>query len=403
MKPVSRPPRRDSRGEHDATKLVHTGVPGGALSGTISPPVYRFSTVTYDSVEEFDTAYEDRYGNLLYGRLGSPTTWSLEEALCDLEGAADCVLAPSGLAAIQLALMACLKTGDHLLVADTVYPPVRKLCRRVLTRFGIETEFYDPLIGSSIAALLRPNTRVVYVESPGSGTFEVQDIPAIADAAHQKDALVIADNTWASGLYFRSFEHGVDVSVHAGTKYIVGHSDAMVGAVLCNETTRERMRHHWSDTGTAIGPDDAWLALRGLRTLSVRLEQHQRNALAVAQWLEQRPEVEMVLHPALPSHPQHALWKRDFRGASGLFSFVPKGASEHQAAAFVNALKYFSIGASWGGYESLALLAKPERSVSGRPWQGERSAVRLHVGLEHVDDLIADLTQGFEAMKATPR
>jgi cysteine-S-conjugate beta-lyase len=325
--------------------------------------------------------------------------------LCELEGAADCVLAPSGLAAIQLALLATLGAGDHVLVADTVYSPVRNLCKRVLPRFGIEPQFYDPLIGAGIATLLRPNTKVVYVESPGSQTFEVQDIPAIADAAHRAGALVIADNAWASGYFFPALALGVDISVLPCTKYVVGHSDAMVGAVLSNESAKDRVRHYWADTGTAIGPDDAWLALRGLRTLPVRLEQHSRNALAIAQWLEGRPEVERVLYPALESHPQHALWKRDFRGACGLFSFVPRTTndtqvSDRQAAAFIDALQFFSVGASWGGFESLALLAKPERTASQRPWSGNRSAIRLQVGLENVDDLIADLERGFAAMNA---
>ena len=406
MKPLSRSPRAKPKAgkEHgkahaSETTLIHAGTPQGVLSGTVAPPVYRFSTVTYDSVAEYEAAHHERFGHLLYGRLGSPTTWALEDALCELEGAGDCLLAPSGLAAIHLALTAVLSAGDHLLVTDAVYAPVRQLCANVLSRYGIQTEFYDPLLGGDVAKLIRPNTRAMYVESPGSHTFEVQDIPAIARAARKAGALVIADNTWATGLYFRSFDHGVDISVHAGTKYIAGHSDAMLGAVLCAPHMDDKVRRHWSDTGTAVGPDDAFLALRGLRTLSVRLERHQSNALAVARWLEARPEVERVLYPALPSHPQHALWQRDFRGASGLLTMVPRDASENQVRAFADTLQLFGIGASWGGYESLVLPGLPTRTAGSRPWQGERSALRLHIGLEHIDDLIADLDAGFAAMK----
>jgi cysteine-S-conjugate beta-lyase len=402
MKPVSREPRDATLGtRRDETKLVHAGTPGGPLSGTMSPPVYHFSTVIYDSVADYLASHHDRYGPLVYGRWGSPTTWALEDALCELEGAHDCVLAPSGLAAIHLALLASLSAGDHLLVVDTVYPPVRSLCKNELTRFGVETEYYDPLLGADIEKMIRPNTRVVYVESPGSQSFEVQDVPAIAQAAHRGNALVIVDNTWASGLYFRSFDHGADICVHAGTKYIAGHADAMMGAVLSAEHVAERVRRYWSQSGTAIGPDDAFLALRGLRTLSVRLERHAKNALAIAQWLEARPEVERVLYPALASHPQHALWRRDFRGASGLMTMVPKAASDTKVHAFIDALELFRIGASWGGYESLAVPCKVERVASPPPWPPEHSAVRLHVGIEHIDDLIADLAAAFEVMQRT--
>jgi cystathionine beta-lyase len=400
MKPLRRhrpaPKQRSAQ-----TALVHAGAPTHELSGTVLPPVYRFTTVTYDSVADYMKAHDDRFGQLIYGRLGSPTTWGLEDALCELEGGTDCVLTPSGLAAIYVALTATLSAGDHVLITDTVYPPVRLFSESTLKRFGIEVEYYDPLIGKGIAKLIRPNTRVVYVESPGSQTFEVQDIPAIARAAHAAGALVICDNSWATGLYCRSFDLGVDICVLACTKYIVGHSDAMVGAVVSKDAKLgERVRKHWFETGTAIAPDDAFLALRGMRTLSVRLERHRSNALKVAKWLEQRADVERVLFPALPSHPQHRIWKRDFRGASGLFSFVPKKASEKQVRAFVDSLALFGIGASWGGYESLAMPSLPLRTAASRPWSGERSAIRLHIGLENVDELIADLEQGFRVMRS---
>lgn len=392
MKPLSRPARHSSATRPgNETLLVHAGAPTGVLAGPVNPPLYRFSTVCYDTVAEYQAAHDQRFDHLLYGRLGSPTTWALEDALCELEGAHDAVLTSSGLAAIQLALMANLKSGDHLLMTDAVYQPARNFCDTILSRFGITTDYYDPLIGANIEGLMRPNTRVVYVESPASNTFEVQDVPAIAAVAHARDAVVIADNTWATGLFFRSFDHGVDVTVHAGTKYIVGHSDAMVGVVLSNAKVAERIRQYWSDSGCAIGPDDAFLALRGLRTMALRLDRHGANALTIAQWLEGHHDIEQVLYPALASHPQHALWKRDFQGASGLLSIVPKARSEAAVNALVDALQWFGIGASWGGYESLALPAKPLRTVSARPWSGERSAVRLHIGLEQVNDLMADL------------
>ncbi len=399
MKPIQR--RRPAPKKRSAqTALIHAGAPTHEIAGTVVPPVYRFTTVTYDSVADYEASHHDRFDRLLYGRLGSPTTWSLEDALCELEGGAGCVLTPSGLSAICTALTGTLSMGDHVLITDTVYPPVRAFAASTLARFGIEVEYYDPLIGRDIVKKLRRNTRVVYVESPGSQTFEVQDIPAIARAAHAKGALVIADNSWATGLYCRPLDLGVDICVLAGTKYIVGHSDAMVGAVISNKAQAERMRKHWFESGIAIAPDEAFLALRGLRTLSVRLDRHQAHALKVAKWLEKRPEVERVLHPGLVSHPQHRLWKRDFRGASGLFSFVPKKASEKQVRAFIDTLDLFGIGASWGGYESLAMPALPVRTAAGRPWKGERSGIRLHLGLENVDELIADLERGFKVMRS---
>jgi len=401
MTPITRPKRQPApAGRKPQTTLLHSGTPEGVLAGPVSPPVYRFSTVNYDTVDAYEAAHHHRFDQLIYGRAGSPTLWALEDALCTLEGAHDCVFAPSGLAAIQLALMSVLSAGDHLLVTDAVYGPVRTLCKNVLARYGVEVEYYDPLIGGDIAALLKPNTRAVYVESPATYSFEVQDIPAIAAAAHDHGALVIADNTWATGLFFKSFAHGVDIAVHAGTKYIVGHSDAMLGAVLSASHCAAQVRNYWSDTGTTIGPDEAFLGLRGIRTLAVRLERHQANALAVAQWLEQQAGVARVLYPALPSHPQHALWQRDFTGACGLVTFVPDGATEKQVHACCDALQLFGIGASWGGYESLVLPGWPPRTASALPWNPRQKVIRLHVGLEHIDDLLADLAGGLAALRA---
>ncbi len=385
--------------EHVETRLLHAGAPQGALAGTVAPPTYHFSTVIYPSVAAYEAAHHDRFGRLIYGRVGSPTLWALEDALCELEGAHDAVLVPSGLAAIHLALSSSLSAGDHVLVTDAVYPPVKQLCRNVLARWGIEVEFYDPLDMSALASRFKPHTRAVYAESPASHTLEIQDLPALCALAHARGARVIVDNTWATPLFQKPLALGADMVVHAGTKYLVGHSDAMMGVVLSRADMASQVRSFWSDTGSCMGPDDAALALRGLRTLDVRLQRHQANALRVSQWLEQRAEVARVFYPALASHPQHALWQRDFSGATGLLTFVPKPSSKTKVDAFADALQLFGIGASWGGFESLVLTALPQRSAAPLPWPAGQYAVRLHVGLEHIDDLLQDLDQAFEAWR----
>jgi cystathionine beta-lyase len=355
------------------------GTPEGVLAGTVAPPTYHFSSVIYPSMQAYESAHHERYGQLIYGRVGSPTLWALEDALCELEGAHDAVLVPSGLAAIHLALASTLSAGDHLLVTDAVYPPVKQLCKQVLSRWGIEVEYYDPLDLNALAALLKSNTRVVYAESPASHTLEIQDLPGLCHLAHQNGARVVVDNTWATPLFQKPFLLGADIVVHAGTKYLVGHSDAMMGVVLSHSGVASQVRNYWSDTGSCLGPDDAALALRGLRTLDVRLQRHQQNALRIGQWLEQRAEVARVLYPALPSHPQHDLWR--------------------QVDAFADALKLFGIGASWGGFESLVLTALPQRGASSLPWPKAQYVLRLHIGLEHIDDLLKDLDQAFDAWR----
>ena len=307
---------------------------------------------------------------------------------------------PTGLAAINVALMSFLDSGDHILVSDSVYEPVRTLCDRQLSRFGITATYYDPLIGAGIAALIRPNTRIVYLESPGSLTFEVQDVPAIAAAAHAAGALVVLDNTWATPLFQKPLRLGADIVIHAATKYIVGHSDAMLGIVVADERRWRQMKACGHGMGFAAAPDDCYLALRGLRTLDVRLRRHEANGLAVARWLAGRPEVARLLYPALPDDPGHALWRRDFIGASGLFGVVLKPCPPAALTAMLDGMKLFAMGFSWGGYESLILPVKPARYRTATPWTEAGPTLRLHVGLEGVPDLIADLEAGFARLVA---
>jgi cysteine-S-conjugate beta-lyase len=362
--------------------------------GIVNPAVYRASTITFPDVDTLHNRKQD----YLYGRRGTPTSRAFETAVAALEGGHDCKAAPSGLMAITAALLAFLKSGDHLLMVDTVYNPARHLCDTVLKGLGIETTYYDPLIGGNIRTLMKPNTRVVYCESPGSQTMEVQDVDALAEAAHQAGATCMMDNTWGAGHYFKAFEHGVDISIQAATKYIVGHSDAMLGVVTCNTNTWEQFKETYETMGLFAGPDDMYLALRGLRTMDVRLERHMKNGIIVAEWLRSRPEVETVLHPALSNAPGHEIWKRDFKGASGLFSVVLKPASDQAVAAMLNDLQLFSMGYSWGGFESLVVPFTPYRSAT--QWTAQGPCLRLHIGLEDVGDLIADLEAGFGRMAA---
>jgi cysteine-S-conjugate beta-lyase len=387
------------------TLLAHLGRNPEAQHGAVNPPVYHASTILAKDMADWqarrDPASRFDGRTVRYGLHGTPTTFALEELLAKIEGGHRAMLMSSGLAAVTAPLQALLGAGDHCLMVDSVYGPARNFCGGILARCGVETTYYDPLIGEGIARLMRPNTRVVYCESPGSLTFEVQDIPAIAAVAHRHGARVLMDNTWATPYLFRSFEHGVDVSIHAATKYIGGHSDVMLGAVICNEESFMTVRAAAGEIGHCAGPDDVFFGLRGMRTLSVRLERHQKNALAVARWLQSRPEVSRVLYPALPEDPGHAIWKRDFLGASGLFGVVLKEAPREAVYAFIDALDLFGIGASWGGFESLIQPAYPERIRTAVPWAAEGPLVRLHIGLEDPQDLIADLAQGLDRLRAT--
>ena len=380
------------------TRLVTSGRDPQAYHGFVNPPVYHASTLLYPTAED-QVAHRARYN---YGRRGTPTSEALEDALREIEGGAcaGVALLPSGLAAISAALLATARAGDHVLIPDSVYRPTRNFCNGVFKRFGVETTYYDPLVGAAIARLFKSNTRVAFVEAPGSQSFEMQDIPAIAKIAHERNAAVLMDNTWATPLYFPAFEKGVDLAIQAGTKYIGGHSDLMFGCVSANAATLPALKDTVYSMGLCVGPDDMYLALRGLRTLGVRLDRHYQSGLRVARWLEQRREVLRVIHPALESDPGHKIWKRDFTGACGLFSVVFKPTSEQSVHAFLNELALFGLGYSWGGFESLAILFDCSEYRTATKWAPGGPTVRLHIGLEDPDDLIADLERGFAAMAA---
>ncbi|HVW73310.1 MAG TPA: cystathionine beta-lyase [Rhizomicrobium sp.] len=373
------------------TRLTSQGRMSAEHFGVVNTPVYRASTILYPDLKTLK-ANSQPY---TYGRRGTPSTKSFEDAISSLEGAAKTVSVTSGVQAISLAILSVAGAGDHILVVDSCYEPTRILCDRTLKRFGIETGYYAP--GDDITRHLRPNTRAVFCESPGSLTFEMQDIPALARAAHAHGAAVLMDNTWATPLFFQPLAHGVDLSIQAATKYIGGHADVMLGYVAANERHAGRLHQTHGDLGLYASGDDCFLGLRGLRTLAVRLKQHQETGLALARWLKARPEVARILHPALEDDPGHGLWKRDFSGACGLFGLVLKPVSEAAIAAFIDGLQHFGIGYSWGGFESLIIPAHIRRTV--RPFAAEGPVLRIHAGLEDPADLIADLERGFKRLK----
>ena len=381
------------------TQLVEGGRRKEWRGPLVNVPVERASTILFDSVADLE-ASKPSLGTYRYALQGTATQWALAEALTELEpGAAGTALFPTGLAAITATLLVLLSPGDELLAPDNVYGPTRKFCDTILKRLGVATRYYDPLIGADIAEIVSDKTRAVLLESPGSLTMEVQDVPAICAVARERGLVTLLDNTWATPLFFPAIAAGVDVTILAATKYIGGHADVMIGSTTATKDYYDRIQTGAWDLGHAVSPDDAWLGSRGLRTLDVRLKQHQRSALKIAEWLKGRPEVGMVLHPALPDCPGHQFWKRDFKGSSGLFSFGLKGADRATRTAFVDSLKLFGIGYSWGGYESLVLPVDPHRTVSKAP---ASNLVRLHIGLEDSDDLIADLTDAFVQAGRSP-
>jgi cysteine-S-conjugate beta-lyase len=377
------------------TKLSQLGRKAVNFPGTVNVPMHRASTVLFESLQhlqETQKQWERDEQVPTYGIFNMPQALALENAVAEIEGGYRAATFPSGLAAVAGALLACVKSGDHVLMTDSSYGPGRKFCESFLTRMGVTTTFYDPLIGADIAKLMQPNTTVVYTESPGSHTFEIQDIPAIAKVAHEKNAIVIMDNAWATGLLFNAFEHGVDLVIQPATKYYAAHSDVLIGLVIANEKNWPRLKQSSYEMGQRASPDDCFLTLRGMRTMGVRLRQHAASAMAIATWLQTRPEVARVLYPALPSDPGYQLWKRDFKGATGLFGVELKSCTEKQFAAMMDGYQYFGLGYSWGGFESLAVVAHWTRTV--RPWTGG-PLMRLQIGLEDADDLIADLEAGF--------
>ncbi|SDA66354.1 cystathionine beta-lyase [Mesorhizobium qingshengii] len=377
------------------TRLAHSGNNPHDYFGFVNPPVVHASTVLFRDAASM-AARSQKY---TYGTRGTPTTDALAQAIDALEGSAGTIVVPSGLAAVTVPLLAFVSAGDHLLIVDSVYHPTRNFADTMLKRLGVEVEYYAPEVGAGIAALIRPNTKVVFTESPASNTFEVQDIPAIAKAAHAAGAIVMMDNTWATPLYFRPLDHGVDISIHAATKYPAGHSDVLLGTVSANENHWKQLYESFCTLGCCAGPDDVYQVLRGLRTMGVRLEHHQRSALTIASWLEGQKGVARVLHPALPSHPDHGLWKRDFSGSSGIFSIVLAGGGQKQQHAFLDALQIFGLGYSWGGYESLAVpVWLGDRVVAKGPYDGP--LIRLQIGLEDVEDLKTDILRGLTASAA---
>ena len=397
----------DRASPRDATIASHSGRDPQSHSGVVNIPVHRASTILWPTLEKLRGSREILQGDAVtYGVHGTPGTFALEEAITAMEGGFRTRLAPSGLAAVSGPLLAILKPGDHLLVTDNAYDPTRTFCNGMLRRFGVDTEFYDPCIGAGIARLIRPETRAVFMESPGSLTFEVQDVPAIAAAAHAAGALAIVDSTWGTPLHFKPFALGADISIHAATKYIAGHSDLVLGTVTANETAYPILREGWAELGLCASPDDAFLALRGLRSMPARLACHAASALRIAIWLREQQEVEAVLYPALPEDPGHALWKRDFSGACGLFSFAIQPAlsgNEPALAAMLDGMELFGMGYSWGGFESLILPVHPERIRTATEWPtngGPRGQlIRIHVGLEDPEDLIADLARGLKRLR----
>lgn len=387
----------EKRGWGDSTRLVHAGREPWEQHGFINTPIYRGSTVLYKSYDDI----LNRRNRYTYGTKGTPTTDALETAWTELAGAAGTVLAPSGLSAITLALMAFVKTGDHILVTDSVYRPTREFCEKHLAKLGVETTYYDPLIGAGIAQLMRPNTSIVFTEAPGSQTFEMQDIPAIAEVAHAHGAIVMLDNTWATPLFFQPHERGADIAIEAGTKYLSGSSDLLMGIVSANERCWPQLRSTYELYASCPGPEDVFLCLRGIRTMKLRLREHERQALEMARWLQQRPEVTRVMHPGLESDPGHAIFKRDFKGSSGLFAVELKPASRAALGAMLDGLKLFGMGFSWGGFESLVIPFDCRSYRTATRFSADGPTLRFQIGLEDLDDLKSDLEAGFSRLRAT--
>lgn len=379
------------------TVLARAGNRPREHKGIVNPPVYHASTVLFPTMDALENGVKDRFRGVYYGLYGTPTTFALEEAVAAIEGAPHAFAVPSGLAAITVPITAFVRPGDHLLAVDNAYEPVRGFADRFLTPFGIEVTYFDPLAPERLPDLIRPNTKVLYLETPGSLTLEVPDIAALVRPARERGLKIVVDNTWATGLHFKPLDHGADISIYAATKYLAGHSDVMLGMIVCRDKADyyavKQLGHGF---GMAVAPDDCYLTLRGIRTLSVRMERHLANSLVLARWLRERPEVAEVLHPALDGAPGHDLWKRDFTGGGGLFSIVLRHGSRQAVAAMLDGLSLFGMGFSWGGYESLIIPADPAKCRSATSWTGKGPLLRIQTGLEDPRDLIADLEAGFD-------
>lgn len=378
------------------TVLTHAGRNPGANRGYVNTPVYRGSTIVFPTLD----ALEDPTPRYDYGRTGNPSSAAVEDIVTELEGAAGTLLAPSGLSAISLALMTVLKAGDELLVSDSAYQPTRRVSDGVLSRFGVAVRYYDPRLGARIADLFTDKTRAIFAESPGSLTFEVQDLPAIAAAARPRGIAVVVDNSWATPLFYRPLALGADIVVHAGTKMFVGHSDTMIGTASATPQWMKALKDTHLRLGLCASPDDCFITARGLRTLGVRMREHSAHSTEIAAWLEKQPGVARVIHPALLSHPDHAIWKRDFTGAGSVFSIELEPKTRTALAAMVDHLELFGMGWSWGGYESLALPIHPEKARSATKWSAAGPMLRLHIGLEAVEDIKADLAAGLARYRA---
>ncbi len=383
----------EERPRNKATQVGHLGRAPRKFLGAVNTPVFRASTMLFPTVADLEASVRGEYSGIGYGLHGLPTVTDLQAAIATLEGGHRALAVPSGLTATTLPLLALTRPGDHVLVTDSVYGPTRRFCELHLKRLGVEVSYYDPLLGADIAREFRPNTKIVFVESPGSLTFDVQDVPAIAAVAHARNALVILDNSWATPLNFRAFDHGVDVSVHAATKYIGGHSDVLLGLIVGSAATFPALHRLWTDMGVTASSDDCFLGLRGLRTLAIRLARHQASGIRVAEWLRARPEVKEVIHPGLAGSRGHELWKRDFQGATSLFAIVLHPVAKERIDAMLNGMRLFSMGWSWGGFESLAIPIYPERTRTASRWDAGGPMLRLYVGLEDPEDLIGDLEE----------
>jgi cystathionine beta-lyase len=379
------------------TILTHSGRASAENFGYVNMPVFRGSTILFETLDEL----EDYKATYRYGRNDNPTTNALASLVSELEGAAGTVICPSGLSAVSTALLSAVSAGEELLVTDSAYEPTRTFSSEGLTRFGITTRYYDPTIGGGIAAQITDKTRAIFVETPGSLTFEMQDLPAIARAAHERDITVIVDNSWASPLFHNPLALGADMVMHAATKMLVGHSDAMVGTVSANEKLWPKLKRTHRILGVATSPDDSYLTLRGMRTLALRMKHHSAQSLAFAEWLQDQPGVEQVYHPGLPSDPGHAIWKRDFTGAGSLFAFRLTRKTRPSVAAMVNGFELFGMGYSWGGYESLCIPFNPTNARTAVPWEAEGQMFRTHVGLEEIGDLKADMAVALERYRGT--